>query len=299
MMKKTFLSIAALLALSASADAQFYYRVGIGYAFPHAGQSIAGQEWPYSGSVSNSVAFNISGASFSAGLQGGIALGYNFSRNVGVQLDAQAGLSAKTYDFNINNITVSGVASNVTISQHAKFPVNLIPSIVVRTGGDPWDIYCRMGVALPVSSNIEKQNTITNLPGTGAMTTSIETWQVHSSFSAGFAAAAGFEYKMGSTSVWAEVSLLSMSLYIKQAELTAYNYNGQNIPLNQISGTLNVTYKKNVNVDSAGTLQPAYTQPFSNVGIMVGIRQSFGEPRRKHVEEEDDNKGYYRRHGNR
>lgn len=296
-MKKTLLSIAALLLISASADAQFYYRAGIGYAFPQAGQTMAGQEWPYSGSVSNSVAYSISGASFSAGLQGGLALGYNFTRNVGVQLDAQATLSSKTYDFSLSNITVGGVASNVTISQHAKFPINLVPSIVVRTGGDPWDIYCRMGVALPLSTTIEKQNIITNLPGTGAITRTIETWDIHSSFTAGFAAAAGFEYKFGSTSFWAEVSLLSMAPYIKEAELTAYSYNGQNINLNALSGTMKINYSKNVTLDTAnGATQPAYSQPFSNVGINIGIRQSFGEPKRKgHVEESEG--GPYRRRG--
>src|ERR1043165_4023785 len=149
-MKKTLLSIAALSLLSASADAQFYYRAGLGYALPSAGQSVAGNEWPYSGSFHNSnITYSLDGASFSAGLQGYLALGYNFNRNVGVQLDAQVGLSSRQFDFSIQNIPVNSVLSNVTISQRAELPINLVPSMVVRTGGDPWDIYCRMGIALP------------------------------------------------------------------------------------------------------------------------------------------------------
>ena len=93
-MKKTIVTIAALL-LTAPGFAQFYLRAGLGYAFPQAGQTLDASGTPYSGSATYSTyVTNYSGmksASFSAGFQGGLGLGYMFSEHVGVQLDAEAG----------------------------------------------------------------------------------------------------------------------------------------------------------------------------------------------------------------
>jgi hypothetical protein len=297
-MKKRLLSIVVLSSLAMTASAQgLYFRAGLGYAMPQAGQTITGSayELPYRGSLSNEITYDLKGASFSAGLKGYLGLGYMISKNVGIQLDAHLGLSNSTLSFTANNVNLNysngtSILSNMTVEQRAVFPVNLVPSMVVTTACSQWDVYCRMGVALPVHSRIEKERTISNAPGTGVLTQTRETWEVRSSFSSGLAAAAGFQYNISpSLSIWGEVSVLSMSLYIKEAQLTDFSYNGQSIPLGQLSGTMTYNYNKNTTFDTANlSTQPAYSQPFSNVGFNVGIRTTLGSTRKRDIEEADN-----------
>ena len=272
---------------------EFYVRAGLGYAVPQAGQSIAGQEWPYNGTISNMVNYDIAGASFSSGIQSYLGFGYMFTPHIGAQLDASIGLSNTTYSFRDNNVTVNytggtSILSNVVITTRATTPVNLMPSMVLQTGGDVWNIYSRMGLALPLNSKIERERSITNAPGTGSTRTTTETWEVKSYFSLGFTAAAGVQYKVNNKmSIWGELSLLSLAPYIREADLKAYSYNGQNIPLSQISGTMVYNYSKNVTLDTANySTQPSYSQPFSNVGFNAGVRYLLSA-RRKTLAKED------------
>jgi len=103
-------------------------------------------------------------------------------------------------------------------------------------------------------------------------------FKITNSFSLGFAAAAGVKYKLSdNVSLFGELSLLSMSVYIKEAELKSITYNGQSISIpNNIPGA-HVKYSKNATVDSNDTEQPRYSQPFSNVGINVGISINLGK----------------------
>jgi hypothetical protein len=145
-----------------------------------------------------------------------------------------------------------------------------------------------MGLALPVSTSIIQDQIVTNAPGTGATSIADATFKISNSFSLGLGAAVGVKYKMNAkTSVWAEASMLSSSLYIKQSELTNYILDGQNIPLSYVSGGQPVQYSKNVSVDSFQNKQPTYSQPFSNVSFNIGVSFNlFGETRSSGKREE-------------
>ena len=155
-------------------------------------------------------------------------------------------------------------------------------------------------MALPLSTKIVQDQILTNLPGNGAVEVDDFTLNIKNSFSLGFSAAAGVQYKLSEKlSLWGEISMLSMSVYIKEADLTAVTANGQSVALSQVSGAQVVKYSKNAIVDSNGAQQPTYSQPFSNVGIQVGIKFTLGE-KRQHVsrrdnEDIDDTKKPFRR----
>ncbi|MES2701163.1 MAG: outer membrane beta-barrel protein [Bacteroidota bacterium] len=297
-MKKTVLLISVLSVLINTAYSQeFYLRAGVGYALPHAGQSIAGNEWPYNGTVSNSVNYNIQGASFAAGLQAHVGAGYLFTDHIGIQLDATFGLANTVFTFRNNNVLVyytsgSAVLSNVTIDHEASFPLNLLPSLVLQTGGDKCNVYSRMGLAVPLNSKVDMSRTIANVPGTGALTVTTEKWEMKHRFSLGFTAAAGVEYKIGDDmSIWGELSLLSMSAFIKESNLKSYVYNGRVISPSQLSGVTSIKYGTNITLDTNDfSRQPAYTQPFSNVSFNAGIRYTIPARKRKAASELDDNK---------
>ncbi len=267
----------------------FYFRAGLGYAFAQAGQTIDGTGQPYNGTLNNATqATSIKSASFSAGLQGQLGFGYMVSEHVGVQLDANAGLSNKKYTLNVSNVTLgSGVPGSVSFVQHANSPLMLMPSIVVQSGGAPWNIYTRFGVAIPLNTQITYDEIQTNDPNTGALTVDDFTFKIKNSFSLGFAGAAGVQYKVNDrVSIFGELSLLSMSVYIKQKQMTKFTENGQSYPLSMVGGSpQTVNYSKNTTVDSAGANQAAYSQPFSNVGFNVGITITMGS--RRHSEPAD------------
>jgi len=280
-MKKISCIVVILLAIATNVVAQgFYLRLGVGYAFSQAGQTNDGNGEPYNGSLNNSTllqAYNLKSASFGAGFQGVLGLGYLFSDHVGVQLDAGVGIASKKYTFNDNNVNINGVASDVSVVQQAQSPLILIPSIVLQTGGAPWNIYSRFGLALPLSTKMTQDQIISNAPGTGAVEVDDYTFDIKNSFALGFAAAAGVQYKLNDkVSLWGEVSLLSLSVNIKQSDLTGVTANGQSVSLSQVSGPQTVTYSKNASVDSTGTKEPTYSQPFSNIAINLGVSFKLG-----------------------
>ena len=293
----------ALSAVAYTASAQFYINAGLGYAIPQAGQTIDGTTQPYNGSVANTTytsTYNIKAASFCAGTQGVLGLGYMFSDHVGVQMDALIGIATKKYTFSEDSVRIGGIEKDVSTIQKAKNPVFLAPSLVLQTGGNVLNIYARFGVAIPLNTKITQDQIQTDLPGQGAREDLDFTIQVKNSFSLGFTGAAGVKYKISDkVCIWGEISMLSMSVYIKEADVTAFTYNGVSQSVSYVSPQ-SVKYSKNVVTDTNGNTAPTYSQPFSNVGIHVGISFSIGEKRQRgsnHFNggEGDDNKKPFKR----
>ena len=264
-----------------------------------------GQALPYNGSINNINSFyqqyNIKGASLSSGLYFSLSAGHQFNDHVGIQLDGNIGLSNTKYSSSQNHVTVSSVLSTVTLTHQATTPVFITPSLVVKTGGDPWNLYCRMGVVLPLRTAVEQHQIIVNEPGTGATQVDDFTLKIKNYFSLGISAAAGVEYKLSEQmSLWGEVGVLSMSQYIKQSTVSAITVNGQSYPTSALSGPLTTNYSKNPTVDTNNTNLPTYAQPFSNFSFTIGVRYNLSAPHHKrssaHTDEGyDRNKPYRRR----
>ena len=282
LMKKIQLNcvVIILLLIAGNSFAQgFYFHGGLGYGFAQAGQTIDGTGQPYSGTLNNSTnATSIKSASFGVGFKGDLGFGYMVNEHVGVQLDANVGLSSKKYTLDVTNVTLgSGVPGSVSIVQQAHTPLMLMPCLVVQSGGAKWNIYSRFGVAIPLNTQITIDEIQANDPNTGAITVYDFTSKMKNSFSLGFTAAAGVQYKFGDrVSIFGELSLLSLSVYTKQSKLTAVTENGQNVALSNVTGNQVINYSKNVTVDSSGANQAAYSQPFSNVGFNFGITIRMG-----------------------
>lgn len=302
-MKKIVSLGLSLMLIGNAAYSQFYMRAGAGYAFPQAGQTMDGTGQPYTGTVNNTTytqAYSLKGTSFSAGVQGMIGFGYFLSDHVGVQLDGNLGLSSKQYTLNDNNIAVGGLLNNISVVQRAKTPILLIPSVVLQTGGNVWNLYSRFGIALPLKTTINEDQIYDNLPSATASnphTIDDLNFQIKSSFSLGFTAALGVQYKVNDVfSVWGEVSLLSMSLYVKEADLKGWTENGSTVPLSYYGGPTTVSYGKNATVDTNYTTAPTYSQPFSNVGINVGISIRLSEKRSQNQDiDRGDDKNFKRK----
>ena len=303
-MRKIGLLASALLIVMGASAQGFYIRAGLGYAVPQASQTMYDTPIPYNGfptgisgsrnnTSSTTYTYNIKGASFSAGLQSSIGIGYMFSRHVGMQLDALIGLSAKKYTFNDENFNLGTSASPLpgTIStvQQCKTPVFLVPALVLQSGGDKVNLYSRFGIALPFNTKVTQDQVLSNNPGTGLIQVDDYTWQIKSSFSLGFTAAVGVKYKISDViSVWGELSLLSMSVYTKEQDLKSIAVNGQSYPTSNYNYASTIKFSKSASVDSNLASLPAYSQPFSNVGINVGVTFMLSHHERSSSRRNDD-----------
>ncbi len=260
-----------------------FYRVGLGYAIPQAGQLNDGNGTPYNGSINNTGAevYNIKGASFSSGAMANLALGYMFNKNIGIEANLSSALVAKKYTFTYNNISIGGIASDLSIVQQAKTPVFFTPSLVLQTDEKDVNAYVRFGLVLPLKTSITQDQIIANRPGTGLSLTDDFTFTIKNRFSLGFAAAAGFKYRMsGRTSFFGELGFMSLAVLTKTSTLVQASENGVRFPLTAVSGPQLVKYSKTATVDSNGTQQAAYAMPFSNAGIQVGFSYNLNQSSR-------------------
>jgi len=317
-MKKISCLVVAFSIAAYSASAQLYLSFGLGYSFAQAGQTMYDTPIPYNGfptgingtrnnTSSTSYTYNIKSASFSSGVQSAISMGYMFSQNVGIQLDAAIGLSNTKYTFNDDNANLgtsaSPVAGTISTIQQAKTPVLMMPALVLQTGGDKVNLYSRFGIALPLNTKIDQEQVISNNAGAGQVETDDFQWQIKSSFSLGFTAAAGVRYKLSDRiSIWGELSLLSMSLKAKEQDLQSLSQNGQSVALSSYPYPTTIKFSKTATVDSNLASFPTYAQPFSNVGLKVGItvnltKNKYTHHARRNSDEDiiDDTKPFKRR----
>ncbi len=273
-MKKSIL-VSAMLLCVFSARSQFYTRIGVSYAFPQAGQTLDATGQPYSGNINfatSGQAVKLNGASFAAGGYLTLAAGYMFNDHLGVQLDAHAGIAPALYTSDYDNVLIKKTPFNIRIEQSANMPLLAIPSLIVQSGGPVWNIYSRLGLALPLFTDMTQDQIFSNAPGTGALVVDDITINLKNRFSAGFSAAAGVSYKLNErVRVFGEVNVLSLSIYTKSSEIVSLKENGSPLSLSYISSPLVTTYSKNAVIDTSGTVQPAYSMPFSNVGFHVGF----------------------------
>jgi len=293
-MKKVLITMAMIAGSAVAFSQNFYFRGGLGYAFAQAGQSANGSGTPFNGTVANNTSsqtYDIKNASFSAGLQGYIGFGYMVNNNIGIQLDAHLGIAPKKYTLRATNVDLgNGVMGEVTTETQANAPLFLAPSLVLQTGRDKLNIYSRFGLALPLSTSMTERDVLQNYPGSGTVLIDEYTFTITNSFSLGFAGAAGVKYNFNDrVGLWGEASLLSCSVFIKKAELTDLAENGVSYPVSQYPGNTIINFSKSATVDnSSSATQVAYTQPFSNVAINIGVSFNLGRggSRNRHQESE-------------
>lgn len=289
-MKKCTYLLFGLLSMAATGFGQgFYFRAAVGAAMPMAGQTLDGTGVPYNGSINNYsqnsanyTTFSIKSASFSSGFHGFLGAGYMFNPNVGIDLGLDVGLSTTQYSFNDNNILIDSIAYNIKVTQRAKMPVVFIPALLLKTDGKKLNLYSRFGLALPLKTKITQDQVYTNLPGAGAVQVEDYTWEVKTKFSLGFSAAAGVQYQLNDKSVlWCEASILSLGVYAQEANMVEVSVDGQTGYLPQVPvSNRKITYSKDFS-SAAGDYyhQPAYSLPFSNVALNVGVSFKLGEGR--------------------
>lgn len=290
-MQKLFFFFAVSFSFAYSIEAQeTYVRAGLGYAFPQAGQSMDGTSTPYSGSMTNSsttasnnqITYNIKKASYAAGLHAFLAGGYMFNKNVGLDVSLDIGVAPKKYALADNNISVpigggSTLNENLLIKQYVKTPVLFTPALLMQTGGKILNLYTRTGLVIPLHTKVIQDQIFQNVPGTGATETDDYTFEIKNTFTLGISAAIGMQYRLSDKMLlWGEMNGLSMSLFTKQGTLTKFTVNGVNYTSAVPDSNKYVYYSQNFQGQQSDYYhQPAYAQPFSNIGIAIGMKYIF------------------------
>ena len=251
-----------------------YLKCGVGYAFPMANNSGAGDIAEYS-SRSNAnytnnlynVAFSGKPVSFSAGPSGSIGLGYMLSKHIGAELDLSGGFNSNKYYTNgvITGISnPRGGADTVTTaeSRYSKFPVLLEPCLVMQTGGDKLNVYSRIGIVLPSHLAVTDYY-YNNETKTGSTAyTNVYTFDL----TLGYTLAAGIKVRIaGPLYMWGEATALSLQPYIKQIQTTSLFYDGKEASVTTPPSKLSHS------PTGSGNENVTYTMPFSSAGLQVGV----------------------------
>lgn len=286
MMKKILLSVCLVMFGYAAVNAQeLSFRLGLGYAFPTAGQSLDASGLPYNGNVtyvspsaSNSLVIESASAkkaSFGRGLKVAGGLQYMFTKNIGVAADINIGVTSQkqtlqtTNDANVNGNEMS----DNTYTRYAKLPVLLLPSFVLASGGAEVNVYARAGLVLPLSAQIisEEHDRYQNVAGDEEQLNK----NIKTQFNLGFAGAAGVSYRTSENfSLWVEANLVSLSLYPKEADVTTHTINGATTQAPPLPST-KISYISSGK--PGGNEAMAFSVPFSYVGFMVGGSYHLGK----------------------
>ena len=291
-MKPLVLFIVSFFFLASIQAQELYFKTGLGYGIPQAGQTIDGSGNLYSGSVStvdttagysssgsnptgySSASYKMNKVSFSAGLQAIIGVGIMLNKNIGIELNAVAIVAGKKIAYTTDATLNAPGYDKRNVSQQSKLPVFVCPALVLQTG-DKLKLYARGGLALPVNNkilidaHIESRESLPNAP-VNHVTINQE---IKTRFAIGFAGAMGVKYKFNKMlSVWGEAGLLSISLYTKKATLTKYDVNGQDklVYMPDEYKTTNFALDNSF-VGTGNNTSPAYAIPYSNFNITAGI----------------------------
>lgn len=278
-MKKTILMGLALACTTASfaqenktmKESGTYLRLGIGYAFPHAGDTYTGTT--SSGGTSNS--FDFTKNSYGAGFSGGLALGYQFNRHIALELGAGVGIAPKKME---NKYTYTGGTFNT--ESYAKTPIYLLPAVVISTGNTLVEPYARVGLAVNVGGKVVEEATMTG-EFLGMPYTNFQKTEFKQRTGIGFQGALGIKYHLNErVGLWAEVAGISQNIYVKSSEITEYTENGVNKLDTKTTSDRQVNYE--FNYTESGTpnttvpsTQKAYSNAFSNFGINLGVSFKF------------------------
>lgn len=266
------------------AHSKFYFNIGLGYAMPLAGQTLdANNGGPLSGTFTYSnpygnqpdtVHFSMSKTSFSSGMHAIAGFGYMFNDNIGLQCDISYGAISTHYTNQSVDTLHHGIRSNVSHEQYAKTPIMFTPALLIQTKVQKATVYMRAGIALPLSAKIIHNETINYYPpGNGGILLVQASREIKTNFGLGYAGALGISWAVAdNVKFWAEASVLAMSLYAKEADVTSFTADGVNQMFTASPLTLKTTYSMgSTSVSNGAGDQPTYSIPFSNMSINAGL----------------------------
>ncbi|WNJ19191.1 outer membrane beta-barrel protein [Pontibacter sp. G13] len=213
------------------------------------------------------------------GLYADLVVGYMFNRHLGVML---GGSFLFGEEVQVSRTEVGDELVNLT-SQANKF--QLVPALIISTGGERTRLYSRVGLVFPVTGR--------TLGKSQVITSGVETLtelKINGGFSVGFHGGLGVAVATSEhISLIAEIQLINLNIFRNKAEVQELSINGQDVlpGLNtfqreidyksEISPDDNIETNPNVNLDQPRDALTEAT-PFSSLGINIGVMFRLNSP---------------------
>ena len=262
-MKKGLL-FAAIILGAASANAQFYGKLGVGYNMPAATETIT-----YATTVAE---WSVVNASYGKGITPVLGIGYMLNEHVGIELSASYLLGGK---IKWNN---DGATSTNAFEQKAT-GINILPALVLMGGSKESKIrpYSRLGLAVSLGPKISE--TVNRKSTSGQTTTTMdEKWEYKTNPALGFTGALGLSFKMSKKArLWVEATGVMMSASLKSTEMTEAKVNGIDVlaTIDPVDKSWN--YVDKLSTTSTSNDDLTRKVPLSSMGLAVGVSFSFGK----------------------
>ncbi len=307
-MRKIYLSAAVLMGLTTAVQAQkLYLDAKVGYAFGFPGTVLGTQEHTeiYATSLTDiqrtTDVKNITGTQ-GVGLNFMIAPGYMFNKHFGVELGLEYYMGLKTrISEATSNITIDIPAMGINLPQTeyrsgwgdaTSSQFRLIPTLVVSSGGEKFNVYAKAGLILPVwgvtkvhrtvndaninyvQQTIERSNTETDV-------------NISGKFNVGFRGVLGVEYKpIPRIGIFAEAFITVLQVKRNTLNITSHvvdgvetvdamdTYDKETTYVNDYnSATIN---NKDINPTGTDVNRPKEeitpSTNFNQLGLSIGVR---------------------------
>ncbi len=279
-MKKTVFFLLSMITMTGSVLAQgFYIRAGGTYGLP-VGTSVIGNQSTstidYSGGNANSGSTKAVSASYGAGPNFSVAIGYKFNQNFMFDLGGQylMGNKYKTSSYTkYKYSTYSSTDSDFLDTQARGFFLN--PSFVFSAGFGKAAPYGRFGLVVGIPQLTKNESYFNNGDGTIRYDKS---WVYKKGLAFGYQAAIGMNWKLSEKlDIYTELNILNLTWYPAQSDLTKYINSGQDVLANQSVSQKQTNYDKSYDPTASQDPTKPSTQlresmPFSAISANVGIR---------------------------
>ena len=256
MIKKGILSMMAVV-IAASAQAQFYGKIGVGVHAPAGSQVL--------GITSTLTEDEVVKGSFGKGISPVIGVGYMLTNHVGIELAASY-LFGATYKASSTSQNASSL-----YEERAK-SLYILPAIVLKAGEPNHKIRPsgRAGLILAPMTNHTVMYSITS--GNNKDETTIK---YKSKPALGFTGSLGLEFRLNKMAhIWVEAVGSSLTTWLKSAEVTEYKENGAD----QLPSYTNKTWKFEDKLPSSNNVdQLSKSTPLSSIGLAIGVAFAFGK----------------------
>jgi len=243
--------------LAASAQAQFYAKIGVGVNMPAANTVVAKKTTATDQEVVK--------GSFGKGISPVLGIGYMFNPNVGVEVAASYLLGGK-YE---STSTLQGTTTTTDMKANG---ITVLPAVVLKTGDNDKKIrlYSRAGLMVNLGPKFTQ-----NMKSVSGTITSEQTTEYKSNLSLGYTGALGVSFRLNKMiGIWVEAVGNSTSSWLKSGEITASSVNG----VDNLSAIPAITkswdYTDKLSTTSSDRL--AYSEPMSSIGLAIGATFTFG-----------------------
>jgi hypothetical protein len=279
-MKKLLLSVFVLTSILTNTSAQaqekgFYASLNTGYNFGAStnkdyqyGEFL--EFYNYTTDASGESNYEAIALSLGKGLNVNASFGYNFTKNIAVELGINYLLGSETTALQTN------ASSN--FRSESKFSAKMLqikPTLVLSAGYDKINPYAKFGVVIGTGkANLEVSGT-----STGFSTNS--NYELSEGTPIGFHGGIGLTYSLNSKiSLFGEITSVNLNFSPKKGKLTEATVNGvDQLPLMDVEDKeidfVDTFYTGTVTSPNQPSKSPAFALPFSSLGLNVGVKYNF------------------------